>query len=145
MSPPRETGSQELAETLTRGLQATASLIQSLSGEIRDNSVALAAFSADLKHLRENVSGLSRILKDGDGEDSLITKTRLIEKWIEDAEDDMATLKAQITALEKSHHEQALQDKQGANTYRGTRLAFWGTLITAIIGAVGSALALLLK
>lgn len=113
-------------EKLAEGLDSTSRLTTALLTEIRDSEADFAAIKTELAILRENVKGLSLIIREGDGATSLITKIALIEqkldtidKWLDNhvdvhqrAKTEVATLKrhveeltSRLTALEKEMKE----------------------------------------
>jgi chromosome segregation ATPase len=113
-------------EKLAEGLDSTSKLTTALLTEIRDSEADFAAIKTELAILRENVKGLSSIIREGDGATSLITKIALIEqkldtidKWLDNhvdvhqrAKTEVATLKRHVeeltirlTALEKELYE----------------------------------------
>lgn len=113
-------------EKLAEGLDSTSKLTTALLTEIRESEADFAAIKTELAILRENVKGLSFIIREGDGATSLITKIALIEqkldtidKWLDNhvdvhqrAKTEIATLKghvedltSRLTALEKELQE----------------------------------------
>lgn len=139
MSPPKSSGNQELAESLTRGIQAAANQVQGLAGEVRDNSVALATFSSDLRHLREDVGLMKRIVMgSGDGHDSLVTSKRLTEEQIE-------AFGKKLDEIGKRLEELESEEKKRSSEGRQHKWQFWGTLIPAVLALIGSGLAYLFK
>lgn len=141
-------------EQFNQGLQATASLVQSLIGEVRDNSVALAAFSAELKNIRENVNHLTKILKDGNGQESVMTRLSLVEKAVEELDEDriedrddfikkMDDMADELSNLKKTLEEQRKENSQERVAIRGQKFQFWGTIIVAVLALAAAALNLL--
>ena len=70
----------ELAEDLAKSLHAVTTLTQSLLGEIRDNATSLAVLKEKFDVLAENMEVLSKIIRMGNGQESLLTRVALLEK-----------------------------------------------------------------
>ena len=152
---------------LTEGLQATASMIQSLLGEIRDNSVALAAFNAELKNLRDTVNLLSKIVKDGNGSDSLLTRLSLAEKAIRDLEissgkhhesdakafkdisdkieEALRDSEHKANALDKKIDDSISAERKDRREGTGQKLQFWATIVAAVLALGGTIATILLN
>lgn len=99
-------------EKLAEGLDSTSKLTTALLTEIRESEADFAAIKTELAILRENVKGLSSIIREGDGATSLITKIALIEqkldtidKWLDNHVDVHQRAKAEVTTL-KGHVEE---------------------------------------
>ena len=114
------------------------SIVQNLAGEVRDNSVALATFSAELKNAIENVSALSRILKDGNGHPSLITKVTILENSVRDLSSKVDKLSGELDRMES---EKVKEEK----SVRGERLRMIGTVVAALLALAGSVASLVLN
>lgn len=70
---------RETLERLAIGLETNSRLAQSLLFELKETEKEFASVKTELNILHENVKALSRIVREGDGEASLLTKTALIE------------------------------------------------------------------
>ena len=73
----------QLAKELAAGLQSTSSLIQGLLQSIHDNSQTLGAFEGEISNLQGTVASLNRILQEGDGKASILTRVALLESQAE--------------------------------------------------------------
>lgn len=62
----------------------TVKLAQELLDEIRETQTDFAAIKTELHILHENVKGLSRLVRDGNGDMSILTKLALLNQKIED-------------------------------------------------------------
>lgn len=144
MTPPNR-DHDAFPEHIATGLQATAALIQSLLTEMRDNAVALSALSADMKNLREVVTTLSKILKDGNGQPSLVTRMTLVEKNLEDMAESINRNAEGIGKAQDSVRAIEMADKEGARQMKGERLRFWASIIPGILAMVGAIIAMYLK
>ncbi len=134
-----------LIERITREIQSLEGLVRQLSGEVRENAVSIGAAAADIRNLRESVSVLSRIIKDGNGE-SLVTRMSLSEASIADLEKHLKDMSDAIDELERlisvTRAEQSaakIEEKKIETERRGQRLHFWATII-ATIAALGTSL-----
>lgn len=76
--------SKQIAADLAKSLQVTTTLIQTLLSELRDNATALAVLKEKLDGIEEKVQSLSHIVRDDNGNKSIITRLALLEKEIED-------------------------------------------------------------
>ncbi len=131
---------------------AMARLVQSLIGEVRENSVALATFSSELRTVRDNVTSLTRIVKDGDNSEPLITKVALIEKSLEEIEGvALRELSEQFRSLNDKvskavdSKELIVEDKKDKRETRAQKLQFWGAIIAGVLSLAGIAISILLK
>ena len=89
---------KQLSEELARSLESATALMQDLLGDIKDNATSLALVKAKLESLSGSVESLSKIVRDGNGKGSMITRLALAEKSLEDIEDGFDELKVEITA-----------------------------------------------
>jgi len=106
-------------EKLAEGLDSTSKLTTALLTEIRDSEADFAAIKTELSLLRENVKGLSSIVREGNGATSLITKIALIEaklesidKWLDNHVDVHQRAKAEMVILK--NHVEELNNRLGA-------------------------------
>jgi chromosome segregation ATPase len=78
-------------ERLAEGLDSTSKLTHALLSEIRDSEADFASIKTELSILRENVKGLSEIVREGNGATSILTRIALIEARIQNIEKWMET------------------------------------------------------
>jgi chromosome segregation ATPase len=111
-----KTANELMFEKLAEGLDSTSQLTHALLTEIRESEADFAAIKTELAILRENVKGLSSIVREGNGATSLLTKIALIEqkldsidKWVDNHADshralklEIGTIKEEIDDLQKS-------------------------------------------
>ena len=90
----------ELAEDLAKSLNAVTILTQSLLGEIRDNATSLAVLKEKFDTLSENLEVLSKIIRMGNGSRSLLTRVALLEKSIEDIEEEITKVEDSVGKVE---------------------------------------------
>jgi len=74
--------SDMLLARLAEGLDSTAKMTQALLSDLRESEADFAAVKAELNILKENVKGLSAIVRE-DGTSSILTRVALIEQNIE--------------------------------------------------------------
>lgn len=68
---------------VTKALQATSILLNSLIDDVRDNTKETSSLRAELKSLAEIVRILSRMVRDGNGGHSIITRLAVVEDTID--------------------------------------------------------------
>jgi len=76
-----------LLARLAEGLDSTAKLTQALLSDLRDSETDFAAFKTELNILKENVKGLSTLIREGDGTSSLLTRVAIIEHRLDNIEE----------------------------------------------------------
>jgi len=76
--------SNNLVEELLKSIQSTTSLIQGLMQEMKDNASALATLEVKLESLTENAKTLSKIVRDDNGNKSVLTRIALLENDLGD-------------------------------------------------------------
>jgi chromosome segregation ATPase len=74
--------SEILLARLAEGLDSTAKMTQALLSDLRESEADFAAMKTELNILKENVRGLSELLRDG-GTSAIMTRVALIEQSIE--------------------------------------------------------------
>lgn len=103
-----------LLARLTEGLDSTAQMTQALLQDLRESEADFAAVKTELNLLKENVKGLSEVLRDG-GASAIVTRVALIEqnidtikKWMDNhvdvhqrAKKDFSDILSQIFDIEK--------------------------------------------
>ena len=99
-----ENASNEVVGDLAKSLQVTTSLMQTLLSEIQDNATTLAVLREKFDTLGDKVQSLSRLVRDDNGEKSVITRLALIEKTIEDINEDLLEIKTRTDSDTKSLH-----------------------------------------
>jgi phage shock protein A len=73
-----------IAEELLKSIQATTSLIQGFMNDMKSNATALATLEAKLESLSENARTLSKIVRDDNGNKSVLTRIALVENDLSD-------------------------------------------------------------
>jgi Mg2+ and Co2+ transporter CorA len=117
MAESKRTANELMFEKLAEGLDSTSELTHALLTAIRESEGDFAAIKTELSILRENVKGLSSIVREGNGATSLLTKIALLEqrldsidKWVDNHADshralklEIGTIKDEIDELQKSN------------------------------------------
>lgn len=73
-----------LVEELLKSIQSTTSLIQGLMSEIKSNEKALTTLEVKLEGLTESAKILSKIVRDDNGSQSILTRVALLENDLAD-------------------------------------------------------------
>ena len=103
--------SEILLARLAEGLDATAKMTQALLSDLRESETDFAAMKTELNILKENVHGLSELVRDG-GTSSILTRVALIEqnienikKWMDDHVDVHQRLKGEFSEIQEKFSE----------------------------------------
>lgn len=139
----------QLIQQLAAGLQSTSALIQGLLREIRENSLNMASFEGELSGLQRTVTSLNRVLQEGDGKASILTRVALLEKdykqlalgfqaFLEEQRREAREAREANVALIK-------QDKQDKVKVRLGKMQFAGLIGPSILAFIISILALVLR
>jgi phage shock protein A len=139
-----------LIKQIASGLATTTDLIQSLSAEIRDNSIELATIKADLTNVTENTRSLSRILKEGNGTAPVLSRiavleitSKRVEETLDGVEKTLSGIKNSLANLSQKTTELADTKKLNAEDKKGRRQALIA-IITSIVALVSAILVALL-
>lgn len=126
---------------LLKSLQVTTALMQNLLDDIKEHSASLALIKVKIENLGDNVSSLSHIVRDGNGE-SMVTRLALAERELTDLREEFRELKNIATNTIKEAKRYAERDKtldkksveEEKKYSREKSIAkwkFWGVLIAA--------------
>ena len=135
---------------MNEGLYDQTRVVERLITEVRSQSVALATFSTELRGVREHVISLLKIVKEGDQQESLITKVALIEQSLEEIEgvvlraliDDLNKLKIAISTVTDSKA-LMIEESKGKREIRAEKLKLWGLIVAGVVTLASSAIAIL--
>lgn len=122
----------QLAGDLAKSLQATTSLVQTLLGELRENAANMAVLKEKLDGIEEKVRYLSYVVRDGNGEKSIITRLALVEQELEDineALNDNKSDRAEIQARISRVKALVDSDKKTEAQYKKEKTLSWLKLI----------------
>ena len=82
-------------------------ILQNLLKELKTSQADSAKIKSELNSLHENVKGLSKVIRDGNGDMSILTKLALldqkittIEKWAEDEQDARVKIGDELKSLQ---------------------------------------------
>lgn len=96
-----------LLARLAEGLDSTAQLTQALLSDLKESEDDFAVMKTELNILKENVQGLSDLVRDG-GTTSLLTKIALVEqsisnikKWVDNHVDVHQRLKTELSDIKE--------------------------------------------
>lgn len=108
-----------------KALSETAFLAQTLLSEIQSNATSLAKLETKLETLSESVKSLSTIIRDGNGNGSLITRVAIIERDIKELREDIdkeaqneLIFKEEVHARINRVKELFINDGKDEKTYR---------------------------
>jgi hypothetical protein len=137
----------QLIQQLSAGIQNTSALIQGLLREIRENSLTLASFEGELSGLQRTVVSLNRVLQEGDGRESILTRVALLENGLEAIAKDLETLvkegKQDALAARKESTALIKHEMEGKVKMRLGKLQTVGIVTPAVLAFILSLLALL--
>jgi len=140
---------QQLIQQLASGLQSTSALIQGLLREIRENSLTLASFEGELSGLQRIVTSLNRVLQEGDGKASILTRVALLENQVAEIAKDLATFledrKKEAEYAKKESTALVKQELAGKVKVRLGKLQMAGVIAPAVLAFILSVLALVFK
>ena len=88
--------SNKIPDSLLKSLEASTLLMTTLLDDIKDHSTSLALVQVKLESLTSNVDSLSKIVREGNGQASMVTRLALVEKVTEDIEEGLDELKAEM-------------------------------------------------
>ena len=71
-------------EGLIESIKTTTSLIQSLNKDLKDNEISLATLKTRLDGVDDGLRNLTKLVRDGNGSNSIITRLALLEDDVSD-------------------------------------------------------------
>ena len=111
-----------LTADLARSLESATTLMQDLLGDIKDNATSLVEVRIKLESLRELVGTLSKIVRDGNGKGSMITRLALVEKSLEDMEKYLDEINDKVEKLDDGIKESLVQEKKSEAEFKKEEL-----------------------
>lgn len=111
-----------LTAELAKSLESATTLMQDLLGDIRSNATSLAEFKIKLESLREMVDTLSKIVRDGNGKGSMITRLALVERSIEELDKYTEEIGDKVEKLEDEIRESLVEEKKSEAEFKRERL-----------------------
>lgn len=138
MASSTENNNEELVKDLAKSLQITSTLMQSLLTEIRQNSTSLAVLKEKLEALKDNVDGLSSIVRNGNGTGSLVTRVALVEQSIKNIEESLDDFNKELneevlTVQEKEEKDREFNREQNINKLKVAAVAIPGVVSLILI------------
>ena len=100
---------ETLVEELLKSIQSTTSLIQGLMSEIKSNEKALTTLEVKLESLTESAKVLSKIVRDDNGNKSILTRVALLENDLADLNTNYKEFKTHIYKKMESAQENILK------------------------------------
>lgn len=98
-----------LVEELLRSINSTTSLIQGFMNEMKGNATALATLETKLESLSENAKVISKIVRDDNGSQSILTRLALVEKDLNDLYDNYKEFKMHVYRKLEETRDQTLK------------------------------------
>lgn len=92
---------KETLEKLASGLEYTSKLAQSLLHEIKESEKDFAVVKTELSIIHETVKSLSKIVREGNGEMSLLTKAALLSDKIQQLQKDFDIADTKHDSIDK--------------------------------------------
>ena len=81
---------------LLKSLNAVMFLMQNVLSDIREHSTSLAIVKTKLENITENVDELARVVINGNGKGSMMTRVALAEKELENIEEQINEIKDDV-------------------------------------------------
>lgn len=145
-----------LINQIATGLSTTAELVQNISAETRDNTISLATVRSELSTVIGDVKDLSRILKEGNGSQPVLTRIALLEHdisqfheeieslsdSIDTVSDNLSEMREKLNVLHDKYNTSIEKEKLDVEDNKSRRQVFIAivtsvlALIAAIVGAL---------
>jgi hypothetical protein len=143
-------------EEFIKELEATAVQVQQLLDDIHNSKIDFAEIKTELRFLVDNVKELSKIIRDGDGAGSILTRLALLEKSVEevkqyidkDAQSDIeivtrvALIEQRLDALIEKGSDSAKKKETENTTDKAGKWKLYATIATGIFTLLGTLIAL---
>jgi hypothetical protein len=118
-----------LAEHLARGLEETKRIVQNLQTEVHAAAITQAGLKSEVQSMHSTLESLNKIIRDGNGERSVIHKLLLLEN-------DNKKFEKYIEDQNKIKKDNETENTRGKWQMRASMLAGSVSLIVAIIAAI---------
>lgn len=129
-------------ESLIESIRTTTSLIQSLNKELKDNEINLATLKARLDGIDEGVRGLTKLVRDGNGANSIMTRLALIEGDIKELSDRDTDFRKFVYAKVEELREEIRVDLRKTNVNK--RMAYNREKVITILKILPGVIALII-
>lgn len=113
-------------------------LIAALLRELRENSVALASYSAEQRILRDRVERLSKILKEDEGAESLMTRLSILENSVNGLKKDAEKTEHKIDKINDTSQTFIIEERKDLRETTRQKWALYSAVAVALIGAIVS-------
>ena len=110
------TADNDMMERLVNGLESTTKLAQALLQEAKESEKEFSAVKTELAILKDNFKALSRIIQDGNGEMSIMTKMALLDQKLQlmsKADDEIDDIEQRMVLIEE-HIREVKDNKRAA-------------------------------
>lgn len=107
-----------LTGDLVRSLESATAMMQDLLGDIRANATSLTELKIKLESLTEMVHTLSKVVRDGNGKGSMITRLALVEQSVENLDEYLEEMNNKMGRIEQDIKASLEQDKKTEAEYR---------------------------
>lgn len=107
----KEEKRDSIIDQLTQELGSTSEIAQNLVQEMKDNGGDFSGIKSELKNLRENVRGLSSLIREGQGDAFLVVITKIalleqrietMERWVSSQRSAHFNLRNEVTAIKET-------------------------------------------
>lgn len=120
-----------LAEQFAKGLETTSNLLHSLQSEVHASAITLTDLKGEVRNAKTEVESLSKIIRDGNGERSLVARILMLEKNVE--------------GINSWISEQKKVKQEGENIERSGKWELKIALVVGSLGLISSIVTFLLK
>lgn len=119
-------GDAHTLEQFIKDLEFTSRQVEDLLREVRGSELDFVSFKTELRILCDNVKELSTIIRDGDGDGSLLTKFALLKQRVDTLEKD----------INKNHDDKRVQQISLASIEVAEKSGKWQLRVSMIAGGL---------
>lgn len=80
-------------------------ILQTFIDETQDAKIVIARIENEIKRLKEDISGLNKIIRDGNGQPPLITRIAVLEEKISELKSHIESIEAESTEARRMRWE----------------------------------------
>lgn len=120
-----------LADQLAKGLEETKKLVQSLQTEVHAAAITQTHLKVSVDNMQSTLESLNKIIREGNGEKSLIARIMTLENFKKEAEKQLEEERSRKKSTE-------IEDKKGKWQLKTAVLTGSVSVIIAILSAVVS-------
>lgn len=118
-----------LADQLARGLEETKKLVQSLQTEVHASAITQTHLKVSVDNMQSTLESLNKIIREGNGEKSLIARIMTLENFKKEAEKHMDEERNRKKSAE-------IEDKKGKWQMKTAMLTGSISVLIAVLSAV---------